>query len=184
MLTFILLYFNLYLHPRVFLFTRLNPVGMSLSKTLIPDCSTCVHALEKRVWQANVYLLLLYIYLNHIYRILMKRGFQLHLLTITESTPITKRRSSKIKRSRNIRGFVTLTLCLWWTLQLSVMKSKSVSSCSVLDEKDTQEEKWVSYIQQLIRHMNDWLSCKIRFIFVTLSHLDIAKINKMWTKCP
>lgn len=108
MLTFILLYFNLYLHPRVFLFTRLNPVGMSLSKTLIPDCSTCVHALEKRVWQANVYLLLLYIYLNHIYRILMKLGFQHHLLTITESTPITKRRSSKIKRSRNIRGFVTL----------------------------------------------------------------------------
>lgn len=110
MLTFILLYFNLYLHPRVFLFTRLNPVGMSLSKTLIPDCSTCVHALEKRVWQANVYLLLLYIYLNHIYRILMKHGFQLHLLTITESTPITRRRSSNIKRSRNIRGFVTLSV--------------------------------------------------------------------------
>lgn len=79
---------------------------MSLSKTLIPDCSTCVHALEKRVWQANVYLLLLYIYLNHIYRILMKRWF--HLLMITESTRITRRRSSNIKRSRIIRGFVTL----------------------------------------------------------------------------
>lgn len=148
---------------------------MSLSKTLIPDCSTCVHALEKRVWQANVYLLLLYIYLNHIYRILMKRWF--HLLMITESTPITKRRSSKIKRSRNIRGFVTLGV--YGERCSSASWRANLSSRSVLDEKDTQEEKWVSYIQQLIRHMNDRLSCKIRFIFVTLSHLDIAQINKM-----
>lgn len=109
MLTFILLYFNLYLHPRVFLFTRLNPVGMSLSKTLIPDCSTCV-CFGETCLASECYLLLLYIYLNHIYRILMKRGFQLHLLTITESTPITRRRSSNIKRSRNIRGFVTLSV--------------------------------------------------------------------------
>lgn len=51
------------------------------------------------------------------------------------------------------------TLCLRWALQLSVMKSKSVSSRSVLDEKDTQEEIWVYKVCFIYNNWSDiWLT--------------------------